>query len=308
MRLFRIWRSRLRGFTLIELLVVIAIIAILIALLVPAVQKVREAAARTQCINNLKQISLATHAFHDTYKKVPAAWSPDAGGGSFGTNRDWMRGKRGTLFYFILPFVEQAPLYNLSPDVSTNAVQQAAIVPIYICPSDPTVNSNLGRYNYASTSYSCNVTIFDPRGPGSLITSMPDGTSNTVTFGERYKDCAPSWGGVTDPQWAMHPAYVGHGWDTPVFGWRENGVGYDPSYTQANGNLNSPPASNAVTFQSAPAVSACNWYVLQGGHTGSMNISLGDGSARSVAPTMSAVTWWGACNPKDGNPPGSDWN
>src|SRR5207253_2786415 len=156
MRLFKLWRARLRGFTLIELLVVIAIIAILIALLVPAVQKVREAAARTQCLNNLKQIGLATHSFNDTYKKLPPAWSPDAGGGTFGSNASSFGpynnpSKTGTIFFFILPYIEQAPLYNISPNAQTTATQYAAIVPIYICPSDPTVANNIGRYGYAST-------------------------------------------------------------------------------------------------------------------------------------------------------------
>ncbi len=96
---------RHRGFTLIELLVVIAIIAILIALLVPAVQKVREAASRTQCINNLKQYGLAIHAHHDAHKHIPESVSPwGEGGPPPRTGRGWI--------LKILPYIDQTPLYE----------------------------------------------------------------------------------------------------------------------------------------------------------------------------------------------------
>src|SRR5712692_7823475 len=98
--------KRLRGFTLIELLVVIAIIAILIALLVPAVQKVREAAARTQSINNLKNIGLAFHGYHDALKRLPYN-----GNGAFATTAN---ADSGSAFYMILPYIDQMPLYSLS--------------------------------------------------------------------------------------------------------------------------------------------------------------------------------------------------
>src|SRR5262245_56718359 len=96
------FRARSRAFTLIELLVVIAIIAILIALLVPAVQKVREAAARTQCINNLKQLGLAAHSFHDTNKKFPRNHTQVGG-------NVW---EALSMNYWILPYIDQGPLFD----------------------------------------------------------------------------------------------------------------------------------------------------------------------------------------------------
>src|SRR4051794_7538367 len=110
------------AFTLIELLVVIAIIGILIALLVPAVQKVRAAAARMQCQNNLKQLALALHTYHDTYKVLPY------GGGS----GYWMRD--------ILPYIEQQAVYK-----ATGTTQTAAQISTFICPADPHVPNTYGN-------------------------------------------------------------------------------------------------------------------------------------------------------------------
>src|SRR5438874_4605647 len=133
MKTVKLCSGRRRGFTLIELLVVIAIIAILIALLVPAVQKVREAAARTQTNNNLRQVVIASHNCNDAFKKLPPAWWPFA-----------QTAVAVNTHVHLLPFIEQGPLFNaflnsgpppLPPTVAGNI--DIAVVPPYLAPSDP---------------------------------------------------------------------------------------------------------------------------------------------------------------------------
>jgi len=321
MHLFRFWRVRVKAFTLIELLVVIAIIAILIALLVPAVQKVREAAARIQCTNNMKQFTLATHGHHDVYKRLPAPFANvngQAGGAPI-----------GSLWFFILPFIEQSPVATAAGNNSWNQVDTT--IPIYRCPSDPTVMSH-DHGTTGGIGYGANLGVFLPnlnpavgypnsqKAAGTLLTAMPDGTSNTVMFAERYQYCNPSWGGHTDPLWAANPwsNYNGQ-WGLGFFGW-SNAPYVNSSWAWGAGNANNNIAPNysangtgwtagigTIPFQTAPYPSACNWYVMQSGHTGTMNTGMGDGSIRATASSVSATTWYYACYPNDGNPLPSDW-
>jgi prepilin-type N-terminal cleavage/methylation domain-containing protein/prepilin-type processing-associated H-X9-DG protein len=149
---------RLRsGFTLIELLVVIAIIAVLIGLLLPAVQKVREASARAKCQNNLKQVALATH----NYESTNGAFPP--GSGPFSSA---LSGQRPSTQALILPYVEQANKYNqfdFTQDVNGATVNEAARqqdVPFYLCPSDPSGGYralNTTGTPYGRTNYMCNI-------------------------------------------------------------------------------------------------------------------------------------------------------
>lgn len=312
-------RRRSVAFTLIELLVVIAIIAILIGLLLPAVQKVREAAARSTCSNNLKQLSLGVHNYEGTTGFIPPAWGPDTGGATFGTNANFTGPAYGTSHFFLLSQIEQGPLFQAANGGnSNNNSVQTRIVKTFLCPSDASLPGNLQRYGYASTNYPINLVVADPRSRRNLVTGMQDGTSNTVIFMERFQRCEPTWGGYTGPAWAMHPAYVGHGWDTPAFGWRDaqGGPFHDPSFL-ATGNgagVSTTPTTIAngttggtVAFQVAPAINNCNWAVGQSAHSGVMLVGLGDGSVRNVNGSITPATWARACHPSDGGNLGSDW-
>jgi prepilin-type N-terminal cleavage/methylation domain-containing protein len=198
------------GFTLIELLVVIAIIAILIALLVPAVQKVREAAARTQCQNNLKQIGLALHSHHDGFKRLP----PPRG--------DLQSPTQNTVFTVyggwmcnLLEFIEQLNLRNNIKWSGPYFANYSKPVLIYRCPSDPRLdsintggNGNLTNYlGVTGSKYDFNAQIsgpsdgiFDINSRGIRLAAITDGTSNTLMVGERppSQDIYWGWWAVSD--------------------------------------------------------------------------------------------------------------
>jgi prepilin-type N-terminal cleavage/methylation domain-containing protein len=341
----RLPSPRQRAFTLVELLVVIAIIAILIGLLLPAVQKVRDAAARTQCVNNFKQLGLATHNYEYTYRGLPTLCTFIRN--SYGSNRET------GLFYSLLPFMEEDGLFKLATTSTNNGYYDPAgwpyacvtigqfIVKKYLCPSDwSNAATHLDQNSpswygpqYATGGYAGNIMVYDPAFIRTLVNAIPDGTSNTIMLGHRLEYCdginfwglSPGQGIYTD--WDATPDQTGTWHPVPGFGLatyynrRGNAIS---SINQLRPNEALPPgdapdysdppppnppagAFGGLPFQIQPAIGNCDPAVLVSPHTAVMIVGLADGSVRTVSAGISTPTWVYACIPDDGNALGSDW-
>ncbi|MFO0863239.1 MAG: DUF1559 domain-containing protein [Gemmataceae bacterium] len=332
---------RRSGFTLIELLVVIAIIAVLIALLVPAVQKVREAAARAQCQNNLKQIGLACHGYHDTYKRLPPGAANDMAPFGTATGSQW----GSSWMVYILPYIEQGPIYNqwqfTGHSGYVNSANIALVanktIPIYRCPSSVLPDfaprggtggplmvvsytgiagsaitpGSSGTYSQGccagAGSWASDTGIFFA-GSKVKMTDITDGTSNTWMVAEqsdhvRDGNRAPITSGYTAQlgnSGAMYGWTMGaqHNQGGGQSGW---GDGRHFNCTSVRYQINKTGFNNGAAVADGINNDAGGNFPINSGHTGGVNILVGDGTVRFFTDSLATTQIHNFCTRAGGD-------
>ena len=280
--------------TLIELLVVVAIGAILIGLLLPAVQKVRQEGLRMDCTNNVKQLNLAVHSYHDISMHLPALTTILDATPQYGNYN-------GGMMVTLLPFIEEESLFDLAmaqPGKTWKPVQDMP-VKTYMCPSDFTIDSVDWSKNqsgsWAAASYAFNYQVFGANvsthktnlPPYATLAIIPNGTSNTISIGEAY---SASDGSAHGNLWA----YPGINW-----GWQWSTV-IANSQNCPDGTWNDVP-------QNVPTAAQANKCNCQAIHLDGMVTGWLDGSVRVVRVTISQTTFQNALMPANNEPLGLDW-
>jgi len=319
-----------RGFTLIELLVVIAIIAVLVALLLPAVQQAREAARRSSCKNNLKQLGLALHNYHDTYTKFPQGQFQIEGANGWEGNG---------IMVPLLPYLDQAPLYNqwnfnVTYLSGSNVTPSRTKIAAFRCPSDRDYPGAEAGVNYAGCGgASINIWSADsngvfPRLVSASMASVQDGTSNVIAFSEMLTG-DNSQAGVSDSDIVQNgsaPAFANQNFPTAAeiltaevacnalsttgaASLSQNGRHWSsPHPSQARFNTSAPPnwKGRSCAFGGAfgQAADRNGIYAARSRHTGGVHVTLVDGSVRFVSENIDLLTWQRLGAKDDGNPVG----
>lgn len=275
------------GLTLLELLLVIAILAVLIGLLLPAIQKTREAALRMSSMNRLKQIDLATHNFASTHD------------GSLPNVNGLGSCKGGSLFNALLPFLESKG-YTIQ-----GAQGQLAVVPLLMSPADPSLGLSPNREG--NCSYAANPLVF--QSGKRFANSFPDGTSTTIAFSEHYARC-----GKVSFSWSLISSDFEDETGKPVV-WPGNPDHRATFADSMYGDIvpltsGMPPRSigsdPALTFQVRPKLADCNPQLAQTPHSNGLLAATADGGVRIVYQGVSPSIYWGAVTPDGGEVP-SDW-
>jgi prepilin-type N-terminal cleavage/methylation domain-containing protein len=292
--------SESKGFTLIELLVVIAIIAVLIALLLPAVQQAREAARRSQCKNNLKQIGLAFHNYHDTHGVLPP--------GAFSSN--WIGW--GT---FLLPYLDQSPLYQqIVSNNGFNAPWYSALnsgnetyvkdklsrtsLSVFLCPSDPMEGINPKMYDYGGSNYAANAGhLFSPNASPSeqkyigpflkdktiKFGAITDGLSNVIFLGE--KKTVGTTSSATLPKYYFGSVWIGAPVQDRYF---PKGTTEWDSNANEGRKLSLVVGTTNINYVINSQAYAQSYSSL---HVGGAQFVMGDGSVRFISENISAADY-----------------
>jgi hypothetical protein len=386
----RVSHPRRRAFRLVEVVVVVIVLTIAVGVLLSALPRARHygGGARTQCINNLKQIGLAVHNYASAYQNALPPLTADLAKPRYGTYN-------GGILVTLLPFLEQEILFNsgalavpsctwygpvppstiltfaTTPPRADGQPLSAVPMRVYQCPADDTfvngysanqdsINGETAPYyfSWAGSSYAANYQVFGTEnnlgaltsgnscGPKYNIDNIPDGTSNTIIFGEQFAACGssagnlwayPGIGNYSGSQYstalgAHTPVGIGHSivnkpgatnsylWapvfanDNPAYGFTAGGLDgsiaeYNARNPEAVLQRDSYPAGQFwdATPQTGIGQAQCDKSRLQSGHTKAVVVLMGDGSVRVVSGEVSQATWYAAIMPADGNALGSDW-